>query len=100
MKRITIAVLLLAVLVCLVGCSSVDYGMVKEKSFVPARRTYQPMIIHISKSTRVIPRWVSHADSWSILVENEDGREWWRVTENYYNSVDVGDYVDRRKKSD
>lgn len=99
-KRIVIAVLLLSMLVCLVGCSSVDYGTVKEKSFVPAHRTYQPMIIHISKSTRIIPRWVSHADSWSILVENEDGREWWSVTENYYNSVDVGDYVDRRKTSD
>lgn len=100
MKRIVIAVLLLAMLVCLVGCSSVDYGTVKEKSFVPAHSEHRVMVMNMNKRTRVFPRWVSYPDSWSILVENEDGREWWNVTENYYNSVDVGDYVDRRKTSD
>ena len=100
MKRIAITALLLAMLACLVGCSSVDYGIVKEKSFIPAHRTYQPMILVSGTRTQVIPRWVSHEASWQILVENDKDREWWHVSESYFNSVNVGDYVNRQKTND
>lgn len=98
MKRIVIVVLLFAMLACLVGCSSVDYGIVKEKSFVPAHRTYQPMIIVSGARTQVIPCWVSHEASWQILVENDKGNDWWYVSEDYFNSINIGDYVNRRYK--
>lgn len=98
MKRIVIIVLLLAMLACLVGCSSVDYGMVKEKSFIPAHRIYQPIIMISGMRTQVIPRWIRHEASWEILVENDKGRNWWYVSEDYFNSVNVGDYVDRRNR--
>ena len=86
-------------LVCLVGCSSVDYGIVKEKSFIPAHRTYQPIIMISGTRTQVIPHWVRHEASWEILVENDKGGEWWLVSEDYFNNMNVGDYVDRRKTS-
>ena len=96
MKRILLFILILIMLFCMVGCSSIDYGTVKDKSFSPAHRTYRPMMIHMGKAIRVIPRWVSHKASWKILVENNEGSEWWTVAEEYYNAVNVGDFVDRR----
>lgn len=96
MKRILLFILILIMLFCMVGCSSIDYGTVKDKSFSPAHRTYQPMIMHMGKGIHVIPGWVSSKASWKILVENDEGSAWWSVTEEYYNAVNVGDYVDRR----
>jgi hypothetical protein len=98
MKRIAIMIMVLVMLFALAGCTSVDNGTVVEKAFTAAHRTYVPLIMHINKTTRIIPRWINHPDTWRILVENDDHREWWNVTEDFYNSVDVGDYVDRRKQ--
>lgn len=96
MKRILLFILILIMLFCMVGCSSIDYGTVKDKSFSPSHRTYQPMIMVMNKHTYIIPCWVNRKASWKILVENDEGSEWWTVTEEYYNAVNVGDYVDRR----
>ena len=95
MKRIAIIIMVLVILFALTGCTSVNNGIVVEKEFIAAHRTYAPMIIHIGKATKIIPRWLSHPDSWHILVENDAHREWLDVTEEFYNSVDIGDYVDR-----
>jgi len=94
MKRIAITIMVLVMLIVLTGCTSVNNGIVVEKSFTAAHRTYAPIII--GKAPHIIPRWHSHPDSWRILVENDAHREWWDVTEEFYNSVDIGDYVDRR----
>jgi hypothetical protein len=37
---------------------------------------------------------------WRIYVQNENGGEWWNVTEDYYNSVEIGDFVDRSEKDE
>ena len=99
-KRIALILLLLIVCVLVVGCKSIDYGIVVEKSFTAAHSTYAPYVMIINKQTKIMPRWVSHPDSWKILVKNDDGSEWWSVSEEYYNSVNVGDNVDRRKKEE
>lgn len=78
------------------GCTHINYGTVIDKSFSPAHKTYSPIIMHINKSPRIIPRWINHSASWSILVQNDDGKEWWKVSEDYYNSINIGDSVDRR----
>jgi hypothetical protein len=98
MKKILLAFTMVICLLILAGCKHIDYGTVIEKSFSPAHKTYSPMIMHGNKTTRIIPRWIHHSDNWSILVENEDGKEWWEVSEAYYNSVEIGNNVDRRKK--
>ena len=84
MKRIAITIMVLAILFALTGCTSVDNGTVVDKAFIVSRRVYGSLIMRIP-------------DSWRILVENDEHREWWDVTEEYYNSVDIGDYVDRKK---
>ena len=93
--------LILIVIICLLlltGCRHIDYGIVIDKSYSPAHKTYNPIIMHVNNSTRIIPRWINHSASWSILVQNDDGKAWWAVSEDYFNSVDIGDSVDRRKE--
>lgn len=96
MKKVTIFILLTVCIFVLTGCKSIDYGIVVDKSFREAHRSYNPIVMIVNKHPLIIPRWTNHPDKWSILVENEDGREWWDVTENYYNSVEIGSNVDRR----
>ena len=98
MKKLIAIILVLLCLFLLTGCKSIDYGTVVDKSFSPAHQTWSPIIMHVNKQTKIIPRWINHSDSWSILVENEEGRDWWSVSESYYNSVEIGDSVDRRKQ--
>ena len=97
MKKILMVFIFIVCLLMLAGCGHIDYGTVIDKSFSPAHKTYSPMVIRVNKSTRIIPRWIYHHDHWSILVQNDDGKEWWEVSEDYYNSIDIGSSVDRRK---
>lgn len=100
-KRITIAILLLICALFLTACkSSIDYGTVTDKQYAPAQLIYSPLITTVNKQTRIIPRYIHHPQRWHIYVQNEDGGEWWSVTENYYNSVEIGDFVDRSEKNE
>ena len=96
MKRSLLVLLAVVCMLMMAGCKRIDYGTVVDKSFSPAHNTYLPMVVRAGKSTRVIPRWIHYSDRWAILVENEDGKDWWDVSENYYNSIEIGDAVDRR----
>ena len=35
----------------------------------------------------------SQGDRWIIEVQNGDEKDWWTVTENYYDAVKIGDWV-------
>lgn len=98
LKKILLIFAIVICLLILTGCEHIDYGIVIDKSFSPAHKTYSPTIMHMNKTTRIIPRWIYHSDHWSILVQNDDGKEWWEVSEDHYNSVEIGSNVDRRKK--
>lgn len=96
MKRVIFSLVLIILLFLTAGCQkSIDHGIVKEKQYSPSHKVYQPMIMNAGKKTRIIPRWITKSDSWKILVENDDGSDWWIVSEEYYNTVEVGDYVER-----
>ena len=100
-KRIIIAILLSICVLLLTACkSSVDYGTVTDKQYTPARQVYSPLIMTVNKQTRIIPRYIHHPQTWYIYVQNDNGGEWWNVTEDYYNSVEVGDFVDRSEKNE
>ncbi len=98
MKKVLLVALAVLCAILMTGCKSIDYGTIIDKSFTPAHRTYSPIITRVGKTTRIIPHWSRHSDRWSILVENEDGKDWWNVSEEYYDSVNVGDTVDRRNQ--
>ena len=90
MKRLLILLLFIFVIL-LSAC--VDRGIVIDKSFQPSHMVYSPMIMVVGKQTRIIPRWFKCADTWSILVQNDNEREWWKVSKEYYDSVSIGNYV-------
>lgn len=93
---------ILLVVICLImlltGChKTLDHGIVIDKQFSPAHRTYSPMILHINKSIRIIPRWVSHPNSWSIWVQDGEDKDCWEVSKEYFESVEIGEYIDMKK---
>ena len=86
--------LVLFLLLMLTACSAPLYaGTVTEKVYTPAHKTYAPIVMIVNKTTRVIPRWVNHGDEWLVWIQNGEDRDSWTVSEEYYNSVEVGDYV-------
>jgi len=97
---IRIAAIVICVIVCTVLILSItktiDYGTVTDKRFEPQHTEQKRRYVYIKKQRHVRRYWVTIPDTWKIRVENEEGSEWWIVTEEYYNSVEVGDYVDRR----
>ena len=34
-------------------------------------------------------------DRWIIEIQNGDKKDWWSVTETYYDSVKIGDWVEK-----
>lgn len=100
MKKFLLAILLIACILFLTGCRSIDYGVVTDKRYTPSHTIYRHTVMIINKQTRVMPRWIRHSEKWQILVENEEGSGWWDVSESFYNSVNIGDTVDRRKGND
>ena len=93
-------IIMIIMLIILASCSSVDHGTVIDKLYSPEHRSYAPIAITVNKGgIMLIPRWIHHSESWKILVENDDDEEWWSVTKEYFDSVNVGDFVDRRKEN-
>ena len=95
-------VLLIVVIVCilfLTGCTkTLSAGTVIDKHFSPSHITYSPIITAMNGKTRITPRYIPHSDAWSILVQNGEDKEWWEVSEEYYDSVEIGDHVERTIK--
>lgn len=54
-------------------------GYVIGKNYTPAHNTYAP--IHMNVNGRC------------ITVQNGDNTDWWYVSESYYDSVKIGDWV-------
>ena len=78
----------------------VDHGTVIDKDFIPAHTTTQMMPVIINNRTALQPRYIFHPDVYRILVDDGERREWWTVTKIFYDSVEIGDTVDRRKSSE
>ena len=101
MRRVVIALVLVAVIL-LTGCAEmIRNGEVYEKEFQPAHtsvRTY-PLVRFDAASktttTTVVPYVVRYPDRWIVRIKQYDGTEWrygaYYVTEQTYHAVDVGD---------
>ena len=95
MKKAIVLLMLLCVLL-LTGCEkTLNAGVITGKQFSPAHRSYNPMIMRVSGHTRIIPRWMNHPDKWFINVKDGEDTDCWSVSKEYYESVEVGQYVQR-----
>lgn len=97
MKRVLLILLVLCLLF-LSGCHKVLMsGTVVAKTHIPQSRAYRPLMMVIGKHVQFFPRWVTVQEKWIVTVNSEDYNDDWEVTEEYYKTVNIGDYVDRRK---
>ena len=101
MKRAVFAVLAVALLLVLSGCSGkITSGEVVEKNFTPAHSETRiiPLVISNGKTSRVMPiPYVYHySDKWEITIAAWDEKEkemqtaTYRVTEEVYEAVEIG----------
>lgn len=98
-KIILIVISVLCVVLLLASCNkTLNAGTVIDKHFSPSHMVYNPIITIVNGKMRSIPRFVSHPDEWSIQVQNGEDKEWWEVSKKYYESVEIGEYVEREVK--
>lgn len=95
MKKILLIVIIVCVLF-LTGCAkTLNAGIVTDKKFSPAHMVYMPIIMVINHKTHITPRWVHRSDKWFVYVQDGDDKDSWEVSEEYYESVQIGDHVER-----
>ena len=95
-------VLLIVVIVCilfLTGCAkTLNAGIVTDKKFFPAHKVYSPLIMRINNHTQITPRWIKKSECWFIYVQDGDNKDCWEVSKKYYDSVEIGDHIERNIK--
>lgn len=98
MKKFFVILLLIVFLSFLSGCTSLDEGTVTKKSYMPAYDSTYYTYIRTGNFKHFVPRHVYYPDSWEVCVKLEDKKDCWQVTEEFYDSVEVGDYIYKPEK--
>ena len=102
MKKVFVCALVIICVFLLVGCGGISEGEVYEKEY---RQAYtqillMPITISDGKTATVIyvPFLISYPDRWCVRIRNREKAEddyatntFW-ITEEVYNSVEVGDW--------
>lgn len=70
-------------------------GVVIGKDYTPAHKVYSPIHMNVNGKTQIIPHWNYVSEKWCITVQNGDDTDWWYVSESYYDSVKIGDWVSK-----
>ena len=102
MKRKIILIFMVFIILISVGCTAkITEGEVIEKEFTPAHNTLMvlPLTVFNGKTTTVIsvPYMYHYSDKWEITIQDWDKKEnkmvtaTYRVTEEVYNVVEIGD---------
>jgi len=68
-------------------------GVVIGKDYTPAYNTYAPIHMNVDGKTQIIPQWRYVSEKWCVTVQNGDNTDWWYVSQEYYDSVKIGDWV-------
>ena len=79
---VTVCLIVLVILVILTD-KDLTEGMVMNKRYSAG------YVLHLNDRYQVQP------DRWIIEIQNGDQKDWWTVTENYYDSVKIGDWVEK-----
>ena len=95
---VAFAAIIVIALICMLGWCLFIYkplteGYVIGKEHSAAHQIYSPIHMNVNGKMQLIPYWNYQPDRWSITVQNGDNTDWWYVSESYYDSVHVGDWV-------
>ena len=70
-------------------------GQVVNKYYEPAHEVYSPIHVTIDGKDQTIRNYRFVGDKWTLIIQNEDKKDYWYVSESYYDSVKVGDWVSK-----
>ena len=99
MKKAVVLLMMVACILLLTGCAkTLNAGVVTEKQFSPAYKTYNPIIFVTNRHTQIIPRWTNHPDQWFVYVQDGEDHDCWSVSKEYFESVEVGEYVQIQRR--
>ena len=76
--------------------NNLDAGTLVDKYHQDAHVSHYTSWIQSGKVRIPVRRTSRHPESWWFVVEAENKRDYWQVSEDFYNSAEVGDYVERR----
>lgn len=93
MKKFIILLLIFICIFIMTGCKTLSEGTVYSKTHIPEHRNMYFMPVHTGKMVRLIPRYSYHPNSWEVCVKNEKDRDCWNVSEEFYDSVEIGEYI-------
>ena len=68
-------------------------GEVIGKKHLPAFGEYVPESLAVNGKQKNLPRHRYYGERWRITVRNGDDEDIWYVSEKYYDSVRIGDWV-------
>ena len=68
-------------------------GYVTGKDYTPAHNSYAPIHMNVNGTTQIIPHWNYYPDKWKLTIQNGEDTDWWYVSESYYDSVKIGEWV-------
>lgn len=88
---------ILVIIVLITGCANrINEGTVYEKEHQESwtQVMLMPITTLVGKVviTNMIPYTIYHSENWIIWIESDGETEDFYVTEEYYNSIEVGDY--------
>ena len=75
------------------GCKVLNEGTVYSKTYIPAHSGIYFIAMRVGKTTQLIPRHTYHPDQWEVCVKLEKDEDCWDVTKEYYDSVEIGEYI-------
>lgn len=90
-----------AVLALLTGCgTTLTHGYVVDKQYTEAYQWMELMCFAYDSNgvcTTQLPVWHHEPASWELCVERDAVQDWWSVSQETYDHIQVGDYVERSK---
>jgi hypothetical protein len=83
-------------ILALAGCSGIKAGVITEKKYEESREYTVPLCTQSGKVLICIPQHRTDDEDWYVgIVQGEDSN-WISVTQETYDSYEVGDYIDFR----
>lgn len=70
-------------------------GEVIAKEYRPAHSVYSPSYIKINGVTQVISQYRIEPEKWTVTVQDGEITDFWYVSEKYFDSVKIGDWVQK-----
>lgn len=92
-----VLVTVLVITVCILVADSptrLQSGTVIRKKHTEPQRIYNPVIFIRSGKLLIQPATYAYgSDKWQVLVQQRHKTEWWDVSEEFYQNVDIGDRI-------